>query len=105
MSKSVLKRLLIFGGLVAFVAVAAAAGNSGPPPSKSEYVSVPWSDYSPAVRERIDRALVNQDCRALQIEFDTADGNNKATMNRTGHGNTELMNYIDDSLRAAGCYK
>lgn len=65
---------------------------------------VPWADYASSVRERIDAASAAGDCDALQAEFDTADANNEATLARTGHNNADLMGYIDDRLRAAGCY-
>jgi hypothetical protein len=66
---------------------------------------VKWSKYAPEVRTRIDRLINEKDCRALQREFDVASENDDATRSRTGDGNGDLMGYIDDSMRTAGCYK
>jgi hypothetical protein len=65
---------------------------------------VPWADYDASVQVRIDELQQAADCAALQEEFDTADANSAATMDRTGHGNSALMLYIDEALRLAGCY-
>lgn len=66
--------------------------------------SVPWNDYSSDVRTRIDSAAAARDCSALQSEFDTADASNTATMNRTGHNNAALLEYIGGKMKDAGCY-
>lgn len=55
---------------------------------------VDWSQFAPAVKDRIDAAVESADCGALQEEFDAADGN----------GQTELMEYVDKQLEDAGCY-
>ena len=65
---------------------------------------VPWSDYAGDLRGRIDGLAASKDCSGLQQQFDNADANNAATMTRTGHNNATLMGYIDDKMRAAGCY-
>lgn len=65
---------------------------------------VPWEDYSPTVRTRIDALASAKDCAGLQAEFDIADANNAATRERTGHNNADLMSYIDKKMRKAGCY-
>jgi hypothetical protein len=65
---------------------------------------VQWTDYAPGLQARIDALATAKDCTALQDEFDVADVNNDATLARTGHNNAHLMGYIDDKLRAAGCY-
>lgn len=65
---------------------------------------VPWADYDPSVKARIDSASATRDCTTLQSEFDTADANNAATLRRTGHNNAALMNYIDDAMKSADCY-
>lgn len=66
--------------------------------------SVPWSDYAPGLQARIDSLGDAADCSGLQTEFDTADANNQLTQNRVGHNNADLMAYIDDTMREAGCY-
>jgi hypothetical protein len=66
--------------------------------------SVVWSDYAPQVRTNIDTAAAAKDCQTLQSLFDSANSNNASTRQRTGHGNAELMAYIDKSMHNAGCY-
>lgn len=64
-----------------------------------------WKDYAPEVRVRIIEKVLLKDCEALQNEFSIADQNNASQIARTGTGNTELMNFIDENLREIGCYK
>ena len=59
-----------------------------------------WSNYTPELKERI----LNSDCSELQREFDTAADNSDRQRARTGEGNLDLMNYIDERLRMKGCY-
>ena len=66
--------------------------------------SVDWENYAPEVRERIDSMAAAGDCADLQEEFDTAEANSEAQRARTGDGNADLMGYIDDRMREAGCY-
>ena len=68
-------------------------------------VEVDWSKYGDGLQERIDSLAAAADCSALQSEFDTAFDNDELTRERTGSGNADLMAYIDDKLRAAGCYE
>lgn len=60
--------------------------------------------YSTTVRDRIEELAAAKDCAGLQREFDTAERNNLATFRRTGDGTADLMGYIDDKMRTAGCY-
>jgi hypothetical protein len=85
-----MKRLLV----VLFVV----AGCNGP-------ASVPWGDYSPTVKTRIDVLAAAKDCPGLQAEFDTADASGPATMTRTGHNNADLMSYVDTAMKGASCYQ
>lgn len=72
---------------------------------QDEESGVPWEDYSPDVKTRIDNLAANGNCKALQKEFDTAAKTSDATMARTGtHNNADLMDYIDQAMRDAGCY-
>lgn len=75
-----------------------------PPAAAKPTSQVPWGDYGADVQSRIDALAAVEDCAGLQAEFDAASANDTATRNRTGHGNLELMNYIDEWLRIAGCY-
>ena len=68
--------------IVVFVAtLAACSGGSG----------VDWDSYAPAVKTRIDTGS----CGELQQEFNVADANRS----------TDLMAYIDDTMRSKGCYQ
>ena len=77
---------------------------SGSKEPASDMVEVPWADYAPTVKKRIDRMVQRGNCDGLQAEFDNADANNDATMQRTGHNNADLMTYIDATMEEAGCY-
>lgn len=107
---------------IAVLAVAAFAGCGGGDTSTntgqaSQSVAVPspsssctplgsgcWEDYDPQVQARIDKAIASGNCAKLQDEFDQAEANNAATMERLGHNNADLMTYIDEGLQQAGCY-
>lgn len=65
---------------------------------------VPWEDYG-NLQAAIDQAAAEKDCQQLQTMFDMADGNDANTRARTGHGNSDLMGYINDTMRDAGCYR
>ncbi|MCB2412465.1 hypothetical protein LGT39_06325 [Demequina sp. TTPB684] len=69
-----------------------------------ESKGVPWDNYDASVKERIDSFEASADCDGLQAEFDTADANNAQQRERTGTGNAELMEYLDDIMRDVGCY-
>lgn len=76
-----------------------------PEPTKTaKRANVPWSDYDASVQAGIDAQTEAKDCAGLQAAFETTDANNEATMSRTGHNNADLLRYIDESLRLAGCY-
>jgi hypothetical protein len=66
---------------------------------------VDWANYDQSVRPRIDALAAAKDCAGLQNEFDTADANDAAQRSRTGDGNADLLDYIDQQLRDAGCYE
>ena len=66
--------------------------------------SVQWGDYSPDLKGRIDDLGAAADCRGLQEQFDIADQNSSITLDRTGHGNAELMKYIYAAQESAGCF-
>lgn len=73
-------------------------------PSTPNRTEVEWEDYDPSVKANIDSLEASKDCAGLQSQFDNADANSDATMNRTGHNNSKLMMYIDEALKAADCY-
>jgi hypothetical protein len=70
----------------------------------SDNSGVKWSDYSPAVKTRIEELIQSGDCSSLQTEFDIADQNDAAQRNRVGVGNADLMNYINTSMQKLGCF-
>ncbi len=80
------------------------AGASGGTAVSVPANDVPWEDYAPEVRQRIDDLGSTGDCAALQAEFDVADANNDATMARAGHNTPDLMSYVDGWMQQAGCY-
>jgi len=91
-----MKRL---GVVVAVALLVAGCGSSDVPNS-----SVAWDDYDSTLKSKIDGYADDSDCAALQEQFDVADQNNGSTRERTGHGNVELMDYINGKLTDAGCY-
>jgi hypothetical protein len=66
---------------------------------------VQWNDYEPSLQFRIDTLAAQAKCQELQDEFDTAEAGSAAMQEGTGHGNSELMAYIDAKMRAADCYE
>jgi hypothetical protein len=69
----------------------------------SAAVEVPWADYGPGVRNRIDSWAASGDCRRLRDTRDTAVADGEAVRRRTGHGNEALVAYLDAVARSAGC--
>ncbi len=64
-----------------------------------------WDQYAPDVKTRIRLLIFNKDCEGLQNEFNTADKNNQMQLKRTGRTNADLMDFVDEQMRAIGCYK
>lgn len=62
-----------------------------------------WQYYSPSVKEKIHELIKNKDCVGLQNEFNQADKNNQAQLNRTGRTNADLMDFIDEKMIDLGC--
>lgn len=84
--------MLLGLAVLVFVLVAACGGGG-----------VDWEQYSPGLQGRIDGMASAGDCAGLQSAFNAADANDAANRARTGEGNAELMDYIDDAMRDAGC--
>jgi|GEM_PF-2322150 hypothetical protein len=110
-----MKRFLLpLTGLALALSLSACGGSSGESAASqatSEAISapvvtetVPWSDYSPTLKNDLDALASAMNCQELQSQFDIADQNNQATMDRTGHNNADLMGYIDSLMQSAGCY-
>ncbi len=64
-----------------------------------------WGNYSPIVKERIDKAVQEKDCLQLQKEFDAAYKNSNNQRHRTGTSNSKLMNFLDYKMTQLKCYK
>lgn len=100
-------RPFIAAVLVVIVAGCGGAPNDPGKPAaekKSTLPAVDWQNYDPSVKQRIDDAAARKVCDELQHEFDVADANNAIQRNRTGDGNTDLMEYVDAKMKSAGCY-
>jgi len=67
-------------------------------------ITVPWRDYEPALQSKIDAMAAAKDCQGLLIQFNEIGGTNLAVRNQFGHGNEEILQYIDGKERAAGCF-
>ncbi|HEY0520451.1 MAG TPA: hypothetical protein VGC84_13235 [Ilumatobacteraceae bacterium] len=65
---------------------------------------VVWGDYAPALQSKIDAMAVAKDCAGLQLQFNQIGGTNLAMRNRYGHGNVEVLTYIDKKEREASCF-
>jgi hypothetical protein len=71
--------------------------------SADEPVDVPWSQYAPQVRERVEAAAEAEDCDALGREFLAASETSDVHRDRWGEGNGKLMQFIDEAMKDAGC--
>jgi PBP1b-binding outer membrane lipoprotein LpoB len=81
-----------------------AAPTETPTATEPARAEVKWEDYDATVQTGIDQMTTAGDCVGLQGQFDAAEANNLVTLDRTGHGNSALMAYIDESLHLASCY-
>jgi len=68
-------------------------------------VTVPWRDYEPSLQTKIDSMAAAKDCQGLLIQFNEIGGTNLAVRTQFGHGNEEILQYIDGKERAAGCFE
>tara|TARA_Y100000022_G_C12948449_1_gene239249 strand:+ start:34 stop:378 length:345 start_codon:yes stop_codon:yes gene_type:complete len=58
-----------------------------------------WKRYDPSLKARID----SSNCYDLQKEFNNAADNSDRQRARTGVGNLDLMEYIQNRLQKKGC--
>jgi hypothetical protein len=65
---------------------------------------VQWGDYSPGLQAKIDAMSTAKDCNGMQDVFNQIGATNLAVRNKFGHGNVEVLQYIDDKERAASCF-
>jgi hypothetical protein len=66
--------------------------------------TVPWRDYAPGLQARIDAMALAKDCDGMQLEFNQIGGTNLEVRNKFGHGNVEVLTYIDSKEREANCF-
>jgi hypothetical protein len=65
---------------------------------------VAWKDYEPGLQAKIDGWATAKDCQHLTLEFNQIGGTNLAVRTKFGHGNEEILDYIDGQQHAAGCF-
>ena len=65
---------------------------------------VAWKDYEPGLQAKIDGWATAKDCNDLTLEFNEIGGTNLAVRTKFGHGNEEILDYIDAKQHAAGCF-
>ncbi|GAB2683699.1 hypothetical protein [Thalassiella azotivora] len=65
--------------------------------------AVDWARYDPSTQPRIDALAAQGDCTGLHAEFDQALAADASTREATDSGTEDLLSYIDDRLREAGC--
>ena len=58
-----------------------------------------WKRYDPNLKSRID----SSNCYGLQKEFNNAADNSDRQRARTGYGNLDLMEYIENVRQKKGC--
>jgi hypothetical protein len=71
---------------------------------KEATLVVPWRDYEAGLQARIDAMAAANDCQGLTIEFNQIGGTNLAVRTKFGHGNEEVLQYIDTKERGINCY-
>lgn len=64
-----------------------------------------WDKYDPIVKDRIELMIFNKDCRGLQEEFNTTAENSERIQasGRTADRNLDLMEFLDEQMRALNC--
>jgi hypothetical protein len=92
---------MLTGACVAFT-LAACTGSDGSGTTTTTVVA--WRDYEPGLQAKIDAMALAKDCDGMQLEFNEIGGTNLAVRNRYGHGNLEVLNYIDAKEREANCF-
>lgn len=98
--------------VLAVTLTACSAPSPAPTPEPTESVEaelsrteVDWANYATDTKRLVDEDTVARDCEMLQGAFDVADAADDVQRDRTGDGNADLMGYIDEALRLAGCYE
>jgi len=71
---------------------------------KETTLVVPWRDYEPGLQAKIDAMATAHDCQGLTIEFNQIGGTNLAVRTKFGHGNEEILQYIDTKEHGINCF-
>jgi len=90
-------------GVFAALTVCACSPNSSKTVT-STIGPVTWKDYEPGLQARIDAMASAKDCDGLQSEFNAIGSTNLAVRNAHGHGNEEILHYIDVKENGANCF-
>ena len=67
-------------------------------------LGVAWKDYAPGLQAKIDAFAIAKNCDGMQAEFNQIGATNLAERNKFGHGNEEVLKYIDGKEREANCF-
>ena len=89
------------GACVALILAACSGSDAG---GSTTSLVVLWGDYAPGLQAKIDAMAVAKDCDGMQLQFNEIGGTNLEVRNRFGHGNLEILTYIDGKERAANCF-
>lgn len=90
------------GACAALTMVGCSTTNGGG--TTTESAAVLWRDYEPSLQAYIDGLATAKDCNGLQAKYNEIGATNLAERNRTGHGNFQVLKYIDDKEREANCF-
>lgn len=89
------------GVFAVLILAACSSSDSGRTPVS---LGVSWPDYAPGMQAKIDTLAASRDCVGLQLVFNQIGGTNLAERNRYGHGNEEILKYIDAKEKAISCF-
>jgi hypothetical protein len=89
-------------GACAALILAACSGSDAT--STTVAVVVQWRDYETGLQAKIDAMALAKDCDDMQLEFNEIGGTNLAVRTKFGHGNEEILNYIDGKERQDDCF-
>jgi hypothetical protein len=89
----------------ASIAAQSASQSSSALPSTSvgTRTEVIWADYSLGLKSDIENATVSKDCRGIQTFFGLTTATEDSMKAAKGHGNANLVSYLNESLKLAGC--
>jgi hypothetical protein len=89
-------------GVCAALTLAACSGSDAA--KAPVFLPVQWGDYTPGLQAKIDAMSTAKDCNGMQSEFNQIGATNLAVRNKFGHGNEDVLHYIDDKEREASCF-